>query len=114
MIKSVGADEEIGKQLASGMKKLGYKPFNNITISNSDNEECIVTGICPLCGKQTTFESLSEIGETKEVLNPNTGSTANAFPSTCELPNFSRSNPNDRDLSYAHTGEGGYLTLKTD
>jgi hypothetical protein len=77
MIKSVGADEEIGKQLASGMKKLGYKPFNNITISNSDNEECIVTGICPLCGKQTTFESLSEIGETKEVLNPNTGSTTN-------------------------------------
>ena len=77
MIKSVGADEEIGKELSSGMKKLGYKPFNNITVSNADKEECLVTGICPLCGKQTTFESLEEIGATKEVLNPNTGSTTN-------------------------------------
>ncbi len=44
----------------------------------------------------------------------NTDESTLVFPSTCDLPNFSSSNPNYRDLSYAHTGEGGYLTLKTD
>ncbi len=43
----------------------------------------------------------------------NIGDTQYVFPSTCYLPNFSNTNPNYRDLSYAHTGEGGYLTLKT-
>ena len=43
----------------------------------------------------------------------NTGETKYVFPTTCELPNFSTSNPNYRYLSYAHVGEGGYLTLKT-
>ena len=44
----------------------------------------------------------------------NIGDTKDVFPSTCNLPNFSNTNPDYRDLSYAHTGEGGYLTLKTD
>ena len=44
----------------------------------------------------------------------NTGEVKYIFPTTCELPNFSSSNPNYRSLSYAHAGEGGYLTLKTE
>ena len=44
----------------------------------------------------------------------NTGETEFVFPTTCELPNFSSSNPNCCYLSYAHAGEGGYLTLKTE
>jgi surface protein len=43
----------------------------------------------------------------------NTGETRYVFPDSSNLPNFSNTNPNYRDLSYAHTGEGGYLTLKT-
>ena len=43
----------------------------------------------------------------------NTDETIYVFPTACNLPNFSNTNTNYRDLSYAHTGEGGYLTLKT-
>ena len=43
----------------------------------------------------------------------NTEDTTQVFPTTSELPNFSIENENYKDLSYAHTGEGGYLTLKT-
>ncbi len=43
----------------------------------------------------------------------NTNETKYVFPTTSNLPNFSNANPNYRDLRYAHTGEGGYLTLKT-
>ena len=43
----------------------------------------------------------------------NTDETSYVFPTTSELPNFSNTNTNYRDLSYAHTGEGGYLELKT-
>ncbi len=42
----------------------------------------------------------------------NAEETKYVFPRECELPNFSTSNPNFRDIIYAHTGEGGYLTLK--
>ncbi len=43
----------------------------------------------------------------------NTGETKYVFSTVSNLPNYSNTNPNYRDLSYAHTGEGGYLTLKT-
>ncbi len=43
----------------------------------------------------------------------NTDETTYVFPSNSSLPNFSNTNTNYRDLSYAHTGEGGYLELKT-
>jgi hypothetical protein len=43
----------------------------------------------------------------------NTDETKYVFPTDSNLPNFSNTNTNYRDLSYAHTGEGGYLTLKT-
>ena len=43
----------------------------------------------------------------------NTSDSTQVFPTSCQLPNFSSTNDDYRNLSYAHTGEGGYLTLKT-
>ena len=43
----------------------------------------------------------------------NTSSETTIFPTSCHLRNFSSSNTNYRDLSYANTGSTGYLTLKT-
>ena len=42
----------------------------------------------------------------------NEGDATEVFPASSELPNFSSENENYRNLSYAHTGEGGYLTFK--
>ncbi len=42
----------------------------------------------------------------------NTNGISPIFPESSYLPNFNTSNPNYRSLSYAHTGDGGYLTLK--
>jgi hypothetical protein len=73
MISPSEAEEGVVKHLISGAKKLGYKPFNNITfISEGPNGEGKLTGICPLCGRQKTFESLDEIDSVKEIKNPNT------------------------------------------
>ncbi len=47
-------------------------------------------------------------------ISANTSEATYVFPTTSNLPNFSNTNPSYRNLSYAHTGEGGYLTLKTD
>ena len=44
----------------------------------------------------------------------NTEATSPVFSNQMRLRNFDPNNPNCSDLSYAHTGEGGYLTLKTD
>ena len=46
-------------------------------------------------------------------IEANTGTTSDVFPEDSMLPNYDQSNPNRKDLSYAHTGEGGYLELKT-
>ncbi len=68
----------------------------------------------------TTFRSMFEgstklkhiyVGE-KWTTEANTNIVTGVFPTNCELPNFSKSNPSYRSLSYAHYGEGGYLTLK--
>ena len=73
MISPSEAEEGVVKHLISGAKKLGYKPFNNITyISENANGEGKLTGICPLCGEQKIFESLDEIDLVKEVENPKT------------------------------------------
>ena len=45
-------------------------------------------------------------------ISANTDESTRVFPTQSELPNFSTTNENFRNLSYAHTGEGGYLTLK--
>ena len=42
----------------------------------------------------------------------NTDETTYVFPTSSFLPNFSTSNTNYRDLSYAHTNDGGYLSVK--
>ena len=56
MISPSEAEEGVVKHLVSGAKKLGYKPFNNITyVSENANGEGKLTGICPLCGEQKTF-----------------------------------------------------------
>ncbi len=70
----------------------------------------------------TDFSGIFDACENIEVIyvgenwsiESNTGDTAHAFYSTSRLRNFSPSNPDYRNLSYAHAGEGGYLTLKTD
>ena len=73
MISPSEAEEGVVKHLVSGAKKLGYKPFNNITyVSENANGEGKLTGVCPLCGERKTFESLDEIDLVKEVENPKT------------------------------------------
>lgn len=42
----------------------------------------------------------------------NTAETANVFPGSCNLPNFSTANESYRDLRWAYVGEGGYLSVK--
>ena len=72
LTKSVA--EDTYRKVNEATRRLGYKPYNNISIvsSSKDDDKCSVTGICPLCGK------LSELGPGSEELetihNPNTGS----------------------------------------
>jgi len=89
MISPSEAEEGVVKHLISGAKKLGYKPFNNITyISENANGEGKLTGVCPLCGEQKTFESLDEIDLIKEVENPKT--KKKYFVNSCEVCAASR------------------------
>ena len=89
MISPSEAEEGVVKHLVSGAKKLGYKPFNNITyVSENANGEGKLTGICPLCGEQKTFGSLDEIDLVKEVENPKTNKKY--FVNSCELCAASR------------------------
>ena len=89
MISPSEAEEGVVKHLVSGAKKLGYKPFNNITyISENANGEGKLTGVCPLCGEQKTFESLDEIDLVKEVENPKT--KKKYFVNSCEVCAASR------------------------
>ena len=89
MISPSEAEEGVVKHLISGAKKLGYKPFNNITyVSENANGEGKLTGVCPLCGERKTFESLDEIDLVKEVENPKTNKKY--FVNSCELCTASR------------------------
>ena len=89
MISPSEAEEGVVKHLISGAKKLGYKPFNNITyVSENANGEGKLTGVCPLCGERKTFESLDEIDLVKEVENPKTNKKY--FVNSCELCAASR------------------------
>ena len=89
MISPTEAEEGVVKHLISGAKKLGYKPFNNITyVSENANGEGKLTGVCPLCGERKTFESLDEIDLVKEVENPKTNKKY--FVNSCELCAASR------------------------
>ena len=89
MISPSEAEEGVVKHLISGAKKLGYKPFNNITyVSENANGEGKLTGVCPLCGERKTFESLDEIDLIKEVENPKTNKKY--FVNSCELCAASR------------------------
>ena len=51
------------------------------------------------------------VGENWDI-SANIGEEKSVFPKNSQLPNFDPSNPNRQNLSNAHTGEGGYLTLK--
>jgi surface protein len=42
----------------------------------------------------------------------NTSTITDIFPDTSYLPNFNNSSSNRKNISYAHTGPGGYLELK--
>ena len=89
MISPSEAEEGVVKHLVSGAKKLGYKPFNNITyVSENANGEGKLTGVCPLCGERKTFESLDEIDLVKEVENPKTNKKY--FVNSCEVCAASR------------------------
>ena len=89
MISPTEAEEGVVKHLISGAKKLGYKPFNNITyVSENANGEGKLTGVCPLCGERKTFESLDEIDLVKEVENPKTNKKY--FVNSCEVCAASR------------------------
>ena len=89
---------------------MGCNSLTSLDLSNFDTQNvAIMRDMFRSCSSLTTIY----VGE-KWSIESNTSRTAGAFPLNCELPNFSISNPNYRDLSYAHYGEGGYLTLKID
>ena len=105
---------DIGKWNTSNVTDMSYM-FNNtsldeLDISSFDTRS--VTNFKRIFNYSTKLKHIY-VGENWNT-DSNTDETKYVFPTTCELPNFSSSNPNYRDLSYAHTGEGGYLTLKTD
>ena len=85
------------------------KSLEELDISNFDTSK--VTNFSYMFSNSTKLRRIY-VGE-KWDTSANTEETSNVFPSSCYLPNFNTSNTNYKDLSYAHTGEGGYLTLKT-
>ena len=88
--------------------------FNNTSLDEIDISSFDTRGVTSFKKMFNNSKKLKHIyvGENWNT-DSNTDETKYVFPTTCELPNFSSSNPNYRDLSYARTGEGGYLTLKT-
>lgn len=72
LTKSVA--EETYRKVNEATRRLGYKPYNNISIvsSSKDDDKCSITGTCPLCGKVCELGPGSEDLET--IHNPNTGS----------------------------------------
>ena len=85
------------------------KSLEELDISNFDTSK--VTNFSYMFSNSTKLRHIY-VGE-KWDTSANTGETSVVFPSSSYLPNFNTSNTNYKDLSYAHTGEGGYLTLKT-
>ena len=85
------------------------KNLEEVDISSFDTSK--VTNFANMFNGSTKLNHIY-VGD-KWDTSANTGATNNYFPATSNLPNFSNTNPSYRDLSYAHTGEGGYLTLKT-
>ncbi len=101
-----------------------WKPTNLTSISNmfsgmSNLEELDISGLDTKNVTNFTrlFNGSSKlkhiyVGENWNT-EANTGDTTEVFPTSSELRNFNNTNTNYRDLIYAHYGEGGYLTLKS-
>ncbi len=88
-------------QKCSSLKTLDLSSFNT---SN-------VTDMFQIFVKTDSIETIY-VGNSWDI-SANTSDTTNAFAASCNLRNFSASNTNYRDLSYANTGPTGYLTLKS-
>ena len=97
----------------SNVENMSYM-FNGLTnlevlnISSFDTNK--VTSFKRMFNNSTKLKNIF-VGENWNT-NANIDETSYVFPKTSELPNFSNTNPNYRDLSYAHPNDGGYLTLK--
>ena len=83
----------------------GLTKLEELDISSFDTSK--VTDFTRMFNNSTALKHIY-VGE-GWVTSANTGETTYVFPTESNLPNFSTSNTNYRDLSYAHTGEGGYL-----
>ena len=67
---------EIVKSVNIATRKLGYKPYNDITVvsgAGDDKDKYAVTGTCPLCGKVVDLDKSS--CELENITNPNTNET---------------------------------------
>lgn len=67
---------EIVKSVNIATRKLGYKPYNDITVvsgAGDDKDKYAVTGTCPLCGKVVDLDKSS--CELENITNPNTNQT---------------------------------------
>ena len=99
----------------SNLKELSYafsgmSSLEELDISNFDTRNVLYYQF--MFSDSTSLKHIY-VGENWDT-SANVGRITSIFPSSSNLPNFSDTNPNYTDLSYAHTGEGGYLTLKTD
>ena len=67
---------EIVKSVNIATRKLGYKPYNSITVMSGADEnkgKHMVNGTCPLCGKAVKLDKSS--CELEYITNPNTNKT---------------------------------------
>lgn len=75
MLTDQSADEVIQEALKvdnEAARTLGFKPFNKVKALTTPKGVDLV-GTCPLCGSETHFDSIEEIGKISEITNPNTG-----------------------------------------
>ena len=102
------------KELAITSNKLSY--YGN----EQENEELTEQGLLnPIRERNIRQRRNEQQGNLEIFVSPDVKITTNIQTpniSYINSPsyNYYTSNPNYRNLSYAHTGEGGYLTLKTD
>lgn len=75
MLTDQSADDMIHEALKvdnEAARTLGFKPFNKVKALTTSKGVDLV-GTCPLCGTETHFDSIEEIGKISEITNPNTG-----------------------------------------
>lgn len=100
MLTEKSADEilqEAREKDNAAARSLGFLPYNNLrTVSLPKGVDLI--GTCPLCGSETHFDNVDQVGELSEVTNPTTGAIFKV--NSCEVCKIGREEANsDEKLS---------------